>query len=92
MPDVKTGETAKLTNHKGSYYYVIPYIWKNTTVIKQREVMSITDCFYDETPHGKTLWTNQFFGLSFIFLPGPNTQDKIFHMLANEHNKIIKER
>ena len=40
-PDVKTGETAYFRNHEGSYYGAIPYVWKNMTVIKIREVMYV---------------------------------------------------
>ena len=33
-PDVMTEKTAYFWNHEGSYYDVIRYVWKNTTVIK----------------------------------------------------------
>ena len=51
---VKTGETAYFWNHKGYYYYVMPSVWKNMTVIKRREVMYVIDSFTAETPHGKS--------------------------------------
>ena len=52
-PAIKTGETAYFRNHEGSYYYVMLFLWKNTTLIKQMDVMSIIYRFAVGTPHGK---------------------------------------
>ena len=35
-PAVKAGETAYFQNHEGSYYYVMPSVWKNMSVPVQR--------------------------------------------------------
>ena len=34
VPAVKTGERFYFQNHKGYYYDIMPYVWKNMTVIK----------------------------------------------------------
>ena len=42
------------------------HMFGKITLTKQREVMSIIDRFFEETPHGESPWTKQFFCLSFI--------------------------
>ena len=69
VPAVKMRDTAYLRNHKESYFDYMPYVWKNITVIKQRELMSIIYRFYAETPHGESPRTKKYFCLSFTFLP-----------------------
>ena len=66
-PDVKIGETAYFRNQEGSYYDDMPYVWKNMTVIKRREVVYVIDCFTVDNPHGKSLWTKKMF-VSHYFL------------------------
>ena len=56
---VKTGETAYFHNHEGSYYDVMPYIWKNMTLIKKIETKSIIGRFSVDTPRSKSLWTKK---------------------------------
>ena len=44
-PAVKTGETSYFRNHEGSYYDVMPYVWKKMYVPVQREAICIIDIF-----------------------------------------------
>ena len=66
-PDVKTGDTEHFRNHEGSYYDAMSSVWKNIPVPVQIEVICIIDCFFEETPPGKSPWTKKMFCLSFIF-------------------------
>ena len=63
MPAVRTGKTEYFWNHEGYYYDAMSSVWKNMTVIKLREVLSIIDNFAAETPHGKSPWTKIFWYL-----------------------------
>ena len=58
-PDVNTGETAYFWNHEGSYYDVMPSVWKNMSVPIRRDVMFIIDLFFKEAPPGKSPWTKE---------------------------------
>ena len=58
-PAINTGKRAHFRNHKGSYYYAMPYFWKNMYVPVRIEVMCIIDYFLAETPPGKSPWTKE---------------------------------
>ena len=62
-------------------------------VIKIIEVMYVIDCFTAETPHGKSLWTNQNV-LSLIRFVALNQllKIKICHMVVSEHPEVIGGR
>ena len=47
-------ETEYFWTHGGSYYDDKSYVWKNMTLIKEREIMSIIDRFAAYNPHGKS--------------------------------------
>ena len=68
-PYFSTGETDYFWNHKGTYYDNMPSVWKNMTLIKQIEVMYITDLFVTKNPDGKSSRTREIIFLSFIFCP-----------------------
>ena len=92
-PAVKTGETAYFRNHEGSYYDVMPSLWKNMYVTVRREVMCIIDRFFREAPPGESPWTKEnvmslvcFFSLEEIL------KIKICHMLEKDHPEVIEGR
>ena len=89
-PAVKTGGTAYFWNHERSYYYDMKYPWKNMTVIKQREVMSIIDRF---TTHINYPWTKKTVSSLICFV----SLDQIYriqkcHMVLSEHPEVIDRR
>ena len=68
-PSVKTGETAYFRNPEGSYYNYMPYVWKNMTVIKRRELIYVIDFFTADTSHGKSPLTKRNVCLSLVLFP-----------------------
>ena len=92
-PDDNTLKTAYFRNHTGYYYYSMPFVWKNTTLIKRREIMYVIDCFTTETPHGKSPWTkrNILSLIRFVTLD-QIPKIKICHMVASEHPEVIEGR
>ena len=84
VPSFNTGGKDFLGGFKGSYYDSMPFLFKNITVIKLIEVMSIIDRFFAETPDGKSPWMKQnILYLIRFFFSWPNSQDKKFHMFAS---------
>ena len=92
MSAVKTVETAYFRNHGGCYYYAMLYVWKKKTVIKQRDVMSIIDQFFAETPYGKSPRKNCFLSLIHFVALDQVPKIKIFHMVASGHPEVIEGR
>ena len=68
-PAVRTGETAYFQNHKGSYHYAMPSVWKKMTIIKIIEVMYFIDIFIAENPRGKYPWIKQNVLSLILFVP-----------------------
>ena len=91
-PAVKTGEIAYFRNHKGSYYYAMPSVWKNIYAPIQIEVMCIIESFFEEAPPGKSPWIKEK-KLSLVFSPLEKIPwIKIYHMVAKEHPEVIDGR
>ena len=66
-PAVKMGETSYFQNHEGLYYDAIPYVWKKMRVPVLRDFICIIDCFVEEAPPGKSLWTKDFVSHFILF-------------------------
>ena len=54
VPSRYLGEIDYFGKQRGEYCDTMPSFWKNMSVIKQIEVMSIIDLFFAETPGGKS--------------------------------------